>query len=78
MLHVCSIFVCIVIKMQWFVLISNCICIIIRLSIRICCSIGNCKNSFMTRKKKLWPVNFLKSLEYLVFIVIKMADVATG
>ncbi len=37
---------------------------------------SNCKNSLMARKKYLWLVDFLKSPENVVCIVIKMADVA--
>ncbi len=34
------------------------------------------KNSLMARKKYLWLVDFLKSPENVVCIVIKMSDVA--
>ncbi len=40
------------------------------------CSSSNCKNSLMARKKYLWLVDFLKSPENVVCIVIKMADAA--
>ncbi len=40
------------------------------------CISSNCKNSLMARKKYLWLVDFLKSPENVVCIVIKMADVA--
>ncbi len=43
-----------------------------------CYSSSNCKNSFMDRKKIVMTVNFLKSPEYFVCIVIKMKDVAAG
>ncbi len=70
----CSIIVFIVIKIQWLVLISNGIFFL--LNKFGSCSSSNCKNSLMARKKYLWLVDFLKSPENVVCIVIKMADVA--
>ncbi len=61
--------------MQWLVLISNGIFFLL-LNKFSSCSSSNCKNSLMARKKYLWLVDFLKSPENVVCIVIKMADVA--
>ncbi len=47
----CNIIVCIVIKMQWLVLISNGILLLLLLNMFSSCSSSNCKNSLMGRKK---------------------------
>ncbi len=61
--------------MQWLVLISNGIFFKL-LNKFSSCSSSNRKNSLMARKKYLWLVDFLKSPENVVCIVIKMSDVA--